>query len=240
MIYKHTFLTMIFFVFALSSTAQVINEEEETEQKKEEKPEKEREKTKEATGTTTRMFQEYQSWSADAMGGLFFPSQAPLLFYSFGVYPRYNFIAPKDYFSISVGSPLNLGFSFTAGSYGTFIQFMGDIPVTVDLNLGSRATLFNESLFGAYVGAGFNYNYMFYQVNDDKATIHTVGPMIHGGFRWEINGRETGFRVSYLSGFPKSTTGQQNVNGEWVTAEDETSQIPGNKIFSISVIYGIK
>lgn len=234
MIYKHTFLSAMFFLFVLSSTAQVISEEkEDAQEKKEEKQEKEnpQPETKKATGTTTAVFQEYQSWSADAMGGLFFPSTVNLLFYSFGIYPRYNFIAPKDYLTVSVGSPLNLGFSFSAGSFGTFMQFMGDIPLTVDLNIGSRATPFNESLFGAYIGAGLNYNYMFYQINDEKARIHTVGPMIHGGFRWEINGRETGFRVSYLSGFG---TADETVNGIVVEGS------PGNKIFSISVIYGIK
>ncbi|MFT6715607.1 MAG: hypothetical protein ACJA0Q_000234 [Saprospiraceae bacterium] len=185
----------------------------------------------EATGTTTPMYKEYQSWSADAMGGLFFPSSIPLLFYSFGVYPRYNILAPKEYLTVSVGSPLNLGFSFTAGTFGTFIQFMGDIPLTVDLNIGSRATPFDESLFGAYIGGGFNYNYMFFQINEDKASLHTFGPTVHGGFRWEINGRQTGFRISYLNGFG---TPDEMVNGILVEGS------PGNNIFSLSIIYGIK
>ena len=202
---------------------------------------------KEATGTTTPMYKEYQGWSADAMAGMFIPSSVPLIFYSFGAYPRYNFFAPKDYITLSLGSPLNFGFNFSAGTFGSLVQFMGDVPLTIDLNIGSRATEFNESLFGGYIGGGINYDYMFYQrILQSEATeylekvnLHTLGFMIHGGFRWEINGKQTGFRVSYLSGFPKSTPDVVNVGGEWVTSEDQSTQTPGNKILSISVIYGI-
>jgi hypothetical protein len=176
-----------------------------------------------ATGTTMKAFQEYQSWSVDAMGGVFLPSQINLLFYSFGVYPRYNVFAPKDYFSISAGVPANIGFSFSAGPFGTFIQFMGDVPLTIDLNIGSRATPFNESIFGAYVGGGINYNFMYYQINGSNTNLHSLGPVIHGGFRWTINGRETGFRISYLNGI-----------GELEESERR------NSILSISVIYGVK
>lgn len=182
--------------------------------------------------SSMRAYQEFQGWSADAMAGLFFPLDVPLFYYSVGGYPRYNFIAPKDYFSISVGAPLNFGFSMLGNSSGTFIQVLADVPATVDLNIGSRATTFNESLIGAYLGAGLNYNYMYYGIGEIKENLHTFGPVIHAGLRWEINGRETGFRISYLSGF--NTQREQEVNG--IIQEGE----PANRIFSISVIYGIK
>ena len=200
--------------------------------------------TKKATGTTTPMFKEYQGWSGDAMGGIFIPNTVPLLFYSFGAYPRYNFFAPKDYLTLSLGAPLNLGFNLATGTFGSLIQFMGDVPITIDFNIGSRATEFNESLFGGYIGGGLNYDYMFYQRKIQSETteylqkinLHTFGLIIHGGFRWEINGRQTGFRISYLSGFatPEESTTNEEGSIEIINGGNE-----GNKIFSFSVIYGI-
>lgn len=217
---KSALILISFMLLVSFSPAQVVGGNENKKAKKEEPLNANNKKTKKkATGK--EVFKEYQSWSVDAMGGVFLSNASGFLFASFGAYPRYNFIAPKDYLTVSVGSPLNLGFSFIGSSVGTFVQFMGDIPLTVDINIGSRATPFNESLFGGYLGAGLDYNYMFIQDNDEKVNLHTFGPTIHGGLRWRINGRETGFRVSYLSGFG--------------TTED-----PGNQVISISVVYGIK
>ena len=81
---------------------------------------------------------------------------------------------------------------------------------------------------------------MYYQINETRTGIHTLGPTVHGGFRWEINGRQTGFRISYLTGFSKSNMVLQNIGGEWNLIEDESNPIPGNRILSLSVIYGIK
>jgi hypothetical protein len=129
-----------------------------------------------------------------------------------------------------VGAPLNTGFSLLTSSVGSLIQFMGDVPLTVDLNIGSRATPFNDYLFGAFFGAGINYNYMYYQVGASSNHLHTFGPVIHGGFRWEFQGRETGLRISYLNGFggPDEIINSIVVEGS-----------PGAKILSISILYGI-
>lgn len=175
-------------------------------------------------------FKEYQSWSADMMAGLFLPLDFPLTYYNFGVYPRYNVYAPKDYFTASVGFPLNAGFNLGFGSWGTIIQIMADVPVAVDLNLGARATPYSSALFGAYVGAGIDYNFMNFTANDIKIIEHTIGPMVHGGFRWKMNGRETGLRISYTKGFGSP---DKVVNGIIVAGN------PGNRILSFSVIYGL-
>ena len=176
-------------------------------------------------------YREFQSWSADMMAGLFLPLDQPLTFYNFGVYPRYNVIAPRDYFSVSAGFPLNAGFQLGFGSVGTIIQIMTDIPAAIDINFGARATSYNSSLFGAFVGVGMDYNFMNFTYNSLKIIEHTVGPMIHGGFRWKINGRETGLRISYTKGFGSA---DQVVNGIIVAGN------PGNRILSFSVIYGLK
>jgi hypothetical protein len=225
---KSIISALIFSLITISLAAQVINAEN--------KPVAEEPESGEATGTTTPKYQEYQSWSTDAMGGLFIPSAANLWYTSFGVFPRYNFIAPKDHLTVSVGSPLNLGFGFSGGSNGTYVQFMGDVPVTIDLNIGSRATPFDDSKFGAYLGGGLDYNYMYYQFDNIKANLHTFGPIIHGGFRWELNGRQTGFRISYLSGFSRTTEPTTNEAGTIIIDGED---VGGNKVFSISVIHGI-
>ncbi len=176
-------------------------------------------------------YKEFQGWSFDAMAGLFIPSEPNFIFYSFGIHPRYNIIAPKDYFSISAGGPFNFGFNLSSSTFGgTFVQLMAGVPLALDLNLGSRATTFNEHLFGGYIGFGIDYNFMHLGGNGGSITQHTLGSIVHGGFRWEINGRETGFRISYTNGFDKADTIENGIIVE------------GNKganIFTISVLYGI-
>ena len=108
---------------------------------------------------------------------------------------------------------------------------MTDVPITVDVNFGARATPYNESLFGAYLGAGFDYNFMNFTYGSFKIIQHTFGPTIHGGLKWTFNGRDTGIRISYTSGFG---TADEVVNGIIVAGES------GNKILSFSLIYGIK
>lgn len=176
-------------------------------------------------------YREFQSWSVEAMGGIFLPLNYNLSYYNFGVYPRYNFAAPKDYLSVSAGFPLNFGFNFFGSNTGTIIQLMTDVPITVDVNFGARATPYNESLFGAYLGAGFDYNFMNFTYGSFKIIQHTFGPTIHGGLKWTFNGRDTGIRISYTSGFG---TADEVVNGIIVAGES------GNKILSFSLIYGIK
>ena len=176
-------------------------------------------------------YKEYQCWSADMMAGLFLPLDYPLSYFNFGIYPRYNFFAPKDYFTISAGFPLNAGFSLATGTNGTIVQMMADLPVAVDLNLGARATSFNSSLFGSFLGIGMAYNYMNFTAGTISISEHTIGPMLHGGFRWTMNGRETGLRISYTKGFGSA---DKVVNGIIVEGN------PGNRILSFSIVYGLK
>ena len=172
----------------------------------------------------------YQSWSADMTAGLFLPLKYSLNYYGFGFFPRYNFIAPKEYLSVSAGAPMNVGLDVFVSSGGSIIQYMIDLPLVLDFNIGSRATRFDDTPFGAFLGGGLAYNFSHLTFGTANLNLHTFGPMVHGGFRWRMNGRETGVRISYLSGFGKRS---EEVNGIIVEGQ------PGNKILSISVIYGI-
>lgn len=179
---------------------------------------------------TIEPYEVYQCWSADMTAGLFLPLKYSFTYYGFGFFPRYNFFAPKEYLSISAGAPMNLGLDIFVSSGGSIIQYMVDLPLVLDFNIGSRATRFDDTPFGAFFGGGFGYNFSHLTYGAANLNLNTFGPMVHGGFRWRMNGRETGVRISYLSGFG---TQSQEVNGIIVEGQ------PGNKILSIAVIYGI-
>ena len=198
-------------LFLLISVAVVGQEEEEVEEE-------------------LKWYQEYQGWSYEAMAGLFLPTNPNFPFYSFGVHPRYNIIAPKDYLSISAGMPFNFGVNLVSGFNGTLVQLMAGTPLTMDLNIGARATPFNEHLFGGYVGFGLDYNFMHFSVNSGSQTVHTLGPIIHGGFRWEYRGRPTGFRISYTNGFD----GSDKIENGIIIEGDK-----GSNIFTFSILYGV-
>lgn len=174
-------------------------------------------------------YKEFQGWSADAMVGMFLSVDLPF-YYGIGGYPRYNFFAPRDYFSFSAGMPFNAGFDLLYGSNGSLIQLMADVPLTLDINLGSRATPYNESLFGIFLGGGLDYNFMHFSYNSISQNEHTFGPVVHGGFRWEINGKQTGVRIAYTRGFGGRS---EEINGIIVEGN------PGNRILAVSVLYGI-
>ena len=152
------------------------------------------------------------------------------VFYTFGAYPKYNFFAPTDIYSFSVGSPMSIGIDFIAGSFGSFYGFMFDAPLVVDFNLGTSATRDNGYFFGIYGGGGLNYNFSTFGSNDVNYTNHLVGPLVHGGLRWMYNQSETGFRLSYMFQQPDKDT---EVNGIQVSN-------PVNRfVFSINLIIGI-
>ena len=156
-------------------------------------------------------FKEFAGFSYEILAGFSVPSRFPLTFYSFGFYPRYNFITPKDWLSLSIGSPSSFGFDFQAGSNGTLFRYLIDVPLSLDLNIGARATSKNESLFGAFLGAGLAYNFMHVYYAGDKLDVNTFGPFMHGGLRWTMNGRPSGIRISFLQGLASSEATRSNV-----------------------------
>lgn len=148
-------------------------------------------------------FDEYVGWNVDGMTGLQFgyhPGNGEPAIYTFGLYPRYNFFAPTEWFSISAGAPLQMGLDFLTFNSDLFVSFAADIPATIDINIGARSTTYNESLVGAFIGGGINYNYSYFLAGDNKLRSHAFGPIVHGGFRWTYYGRPLGVRAAYLWG----------------------------------------
>lgn len=120
--------------------------------------------------------------------------------YLLGVFARYNFYSPKDWISVSLSTPAQFGLNMVSTSSGTLTQFSTDIPLTIDLNLGARAINENENLIGGFVGGGLGYNFTYFTVGATKINSHSSGPIVHAGFRLNLNGRPVGIRAAYMWG----------------------------------------
>jgi len=148
-------------------------------------------------------FDEYKGLKLDGIGGLqmgIHPANFNTIIYTIGAFPRYSFVAPKDWFSISAGVPIQFGFDLLSTSSGSFISFTSDVPLVIDVNIGSQSTPDSEYYVGAFAGAGLNYNLSYFLYNNQKLVSHSFGPLVHAGLRWLYNERPVGFRVSYLWG----------------------------------------
>lgn len=179
-------------------------------------------------------FSQHSSFDIEGQSGLYFltlgDEDKQRIFYTFGGFPRYNFFAPSEIFSFSVGAPMSIGVDFFAGSFGNFYGFMFDAPLIVDFNLGCSATKDNGYLVGLFAGGGLNYNFSTFGTNDANFTNHLLGPVIHSGLRWLYNQSETGFRLSYMFQQPEQP---EVINGIGVSN-------PINRfVFSINILVGI-
>lgn len=175
-------------------------------------------------------YKEFQAWSSEISAGIFAPRTYPLNYYGVGWFPRYSLVAPKEYLAISAGAPMHAGLDLVLTGNGNLIQYMIDVPLVIDFNFGARATDFDDTPFGVFIGGGLGYNFSHFTLGDTKLNIHTFGMLIHGGFRWRMNGRDSGVRIAFLSGFSGPA---EEVNG--IIVEDQ----PGNKILSLTFLYGI-
>lgn len=175
-------------------------------------------------------YQEFQGWTSEISAGIFAPRTYPLNYYGVGWFPRYTFVAPKEFLSISAGAPMHAGLDLVLTGNGNLIQYMVDLPLAIDFNFGARATDFDDTPFGVFLGGGLDYNFSHFTLGDTKLNLHTFGVLIHGGFRWRMNGRDSGVRVGYLRGFSGAA---EEING--IIVEDD----PGNRILSLTFLYGI-
>lgn len=151
------------------------------------------------------MMETYEGWGVDmfvtAQLSLQPATDYPLLFYGVGAYPRYNFYAPQDYYSIAVGLPLNAGLDAYGSSAGSYYQYFIDVPVELTFNAGYKATLHADYYMGGYLGAGLDYNYsVISSTLGTKIQTIAIGPMISGGLRYEYMGRPVGLRASFMWG----------------------------------------
>jgi hypothetical protein len=106
---------------------------------------------------------------------------------------RLNMFEPKKYLSISASCPFSIGGSI--GSFGSFLAI--DVPLTVDLNIGDRATSKADIPAGAFIGGGGGFNMLV-----GGGMLRSYGPLAHAGVRVTspLSGRSITLRISYLFG----------------------------------------
>ncbi|HEX6333550.1 MAG TPA: hypothetical protein VFZ78_04930 [Flavisolibacter sp.] len=111
-------------------------------------------------------------------------------------YPQFN-IMESGNAAISIGTPVSIGLSTyeassTADEDG--IMFLADLPVMVDLKLGTGSTRDNTSKYGFFFGAGFGYTYTTREYQYFNPSIGAVdqvkgvsyGPMTHIGVNFAL------------------------------------------------------
>ena len=176
----------------------------------------------------------YKGYKLDGMMGIqlgYHPANFNTIIYTIGGFPRYNFVAPKDWFSISAGAPVQLGFDLLSSNAGTFVSFTSDLPAVVDINLGSQSTSDSEYYIGGFIGGGVNYNLSYFLYNTQKIVSHSFGPVVHAGLRWIYKERPVGFRISYLKGIINNAE-----KDEWLV-NDAADLYP--TFITINATYGI-
>lgn len=125
----------------------------------------------------------------------------------FGIvyFPRIDLVSWKEG-SLSIGSPLMVGASFTTKYHSTDFEavsgkrdtvsgvngadFAFSVPVVVDLNIGLHsAEDESKQRFGLYVGAGYAYNYTRINTTAGKVNYDGYESVVRGGIRlgraWE-------------------------------------------------------
>ena len=179
-------------------------------------------------------YNEYKGAKLDGMMGIqlgYHPANFNTMIYTLGGFPRYNFVAPKDWFSISAGAPIQVGFDLLSGNAGTFVSFTSDLPTVIDINLGAQSTADSEYYIGGFIGGGVNYNLSYFLYNTQKIVSHSFGPVVHAGLRWLYKERPVGFRISYLKGEINNAE-----KDEWLV-NDKEDLYP--TFITLNVTYGI-
>lgn len=179
-------------------------------------------------------YNEYKGNKLDGMMGIqlgYHPANFNTIIYTIGGFPRYNFVAPKDWFSISAGAPVQVGFDLLSSNAGTFVSFTSDLPVVIDINLGAQSTTDSEYYIGGFIGGGLNYNLSYFLYNTQKIVSHSFGPVVHAGLRWLYRERPVGFRISYLKGVINNAE-----KDEWLVNDTEDLY---PTFITLNVTYGI-
>lgn len=120
--------------------------------------------------------------------------------FTMGLYPKYSFIAPTDWFGVSIGTPLQFGLDVRSNLSTSAISFSTDLPAVVDLSVGSQANPYSEYLVGFFIGGGLNYNLTYFSFANQQLTSHSFGPVFHCGIKWLYYEKPMGFRISYMWG----------------------------------------
>jgi hypothetical protein len=114
--------------------------------------------------------------------------------------PRYNFIQGINS-SVSIGTPVGVGFGITRNTYGSDagFAFAYDLPVTLDYNIGCMATPKSNRNFGGFAGIGYGY----YKVSISGSAYSnfsgaTYGPMARLGLRFGSDNRDEKISVAFF------------------------------------------
>jgi len=131
--------------------------------------------------------------------------------------PRIN-LTESDFMSLSVGIPLTVGLSvnYQSGNYyseetGGF-NFMANLPLMLNVNLGAGSSKEYEDRFGFFLGGGFGYHFGTQTVYDDyyegssSKTGSTYGPAGNIGFRFAVGSHQKNIeaRLSYMKGLKEN------------------------------------
>ena len=111
---------------------------------------------------------------------------------SLGYWFRFNFYEKNEFLSVSASCPVSVGGYFSSYSGGYFAL---DLPATVEINFGNRANDLTEFPIGGFAGVGGGFNLMY-----GFGASRSYGPLVHGGLRTSIAGKNMTLRFSYLIG----------------------------------------
>ncbi len=183
-------------------------------------------------------FNSFKSWNFE----LFLTNQLSyqpainntLIYYGLGAYPRYSFFAPKDYFSIGIGTPFNLGIDAYGSNSSYYYQYFIDLPLELSLNVGDKATEFSEYWLGSSIGFGIDYNCSVYynSFNELKAASNSLGPIVSFCLKYRYNEIPIGLRASYMWGVINDFKKDPSI----IYANQ--SDVP--KILTLSLAYGVQ
>jgi hypothetical protein len=139
--------------------------------------------------------------------------------WAFTFSPRFNLIEKPDG-SLSVGIPMSLGTGQNYKSGGPYqdndgLRFIANLPLIINLNVGSGSTKDNEDRYGFFVGAGFGYHVGTVTSNYPDGTggvyemdgnVKTMGPLVDAGIRRRVgrSGINVELRCLYMKGISDS------------------------------------
>lgn len=119
-------------------------------------------------------------------------AQAPGILYA----PRINILEVNDAITLSIGTHLGLGFTFS--SQGGSNSFALDIPLVVELNFGEGAHPDTDSPFGGFIGAGYGISKFGSDDGFGSGSNDAAGFVFNAGIRTQIKELPLGLRGSFL------------------------------------------
>lgn len=125
--------------------------------------------------------------------------------YTMNYTPRFNFYrVPKKDIVASIGSDVELGFTFTSYGGQSYTKFTYQVPIIASLNFGHASHPDSKSGFGGFIGFGYNFHSKTYQVPSSTSStgiknknLMFTGVLLQGGLRFMMQGRSVTLKASY-------------------------------------------